>query len=285
MNGFEAVVLSVQQGITEFLPVSSSGHLVLAERLFEGPDFNGEANVGFDIIVHVGTLVSILIVFRHRIAELVRYALGEGWNAMARVGWRGAWLNDGRGRLIVAVLVATAATGVIGLGGKRFFESMFGEPARVGWALCITAVLLGATFLRRTAPPEADDRPTAFDLPLWKALVIGVAQGFAVAPGISRSGSTIAVALLLGMARPLAGEFSLLLAIPAIMAAAVVELRHLPGGSLGLSPAVAALSLVLATVTGLLFVKLLLRFVRGGHIGWFSLYCLAVGIWAIWQFS
>lgn len=284
MNGFEAVTLSVLQGVTEFLPVSSSGHLVLAERLFEGADFNGKANVGFDIVVHVGTLLAILFVFRQRIVELVRYAVGKGWRTMAKAGWRQAWLDDGRGRLIVAVLVATAATGVIGLGGKRYFEDLFGQPDRVGWALCITAALLAATFLRRNSP-EANDRPTAFDLPLWKALVIGVVQGFAVAPGISRSGSTIAVALLLGMARPLAVEFSLLLAIPAIMAAAVVELRHLPQGGSELSPALGALSLVLAAVTGLLFVKLLLRFVRGGHIGWFSFYCLAVGVWAIWQFS
>jgi len=282
MTSLQALLLSLLQGATEFLPVSSSAHLVLAQRLFH---LKGN-NLAFDVLVHVGTMLSILLVFRTRLLDLVAFALAEGWRMTAREGVKKAWTVDPRGRMIVAILLATIPTGAIALVAKDFFEGLFMAPDKIGWALCITGMLLASTVLRRPHPDDRPGRPaTAEDppFPLWAAFAIGIMQGIAVAPGISRSGSTIAVALLLGLRRKQAWEFSFLISIPAILGALILETKDLTTGA-SVSLPTGILSLVTACVVGWVCLKVLQRVVRGGQFPFFSLYCFAVGIWAILWF-
>ena len=284
MTPFHAFLLSVLQGATEFLPVSSSGHLVIAEKLLERREVPGQDNILFDVLVHVGTLLSILFVFRQQLLDLIRYFFVEARSRFVQGGVKAAWLEDSRGRLIVAIVFASAPTGVIGLLGKKRFEALFSNPYSVGWALCITAALLAATLFVKPRNGANLDNVSEDSLSLWKAFLIGIMQGLAITPGISRSGSTIAAALLLGLDRRIAGEFSLLIAIPAILGAALMELRKFSMADANLSLSVAILSVAVSAAAGYVFLRLLLRFVRGGQFGYFSIYCLAVGIWAICWF-
>jgi len=326
MTLLESFLLSFLQGATEFLPISSSGHLVLAAQLAEERGFgsvaSGAENLQFAILVHVGTLLAIGFVFRDTLLQLARYLLGEGWRRTRNEGFAAAWLADPRGRLISAVILATVPTGLIGFLGKDYFEALFSRPDRVGWALCVTAFLLALTFFRsggrengvpdagpalspgaerkanRAEPRRgaaAGARLPGYPFPLWISVAVGVAQGLAITPGVSRSGATISVALLLGMSRRAAGEFSFLIAVPAILGALLLQvLDVLEGGAAGaagapsagasLSLSAGALAFVVSCLSGYVFLRLLLRFLRGGQFSYFSVYCLAVGLWAIWRF-
>ncbi|NQU43097.1 undecaprenyl-diphosphate phosphatase [bacterium] len=284
MTLFSAIILSLIQGATEFLPVSSSGHLVLAEAMLED-GLPAEENLVFAILVHLGTLLAVLFVFRANLIRLIRYLFSESWTLTQTHSLRHAWLVDPRGRMILAVLLATFVTAAIGILGKDFFEGLFQKPERVGFALLVTAALLASTLLIRRKPQEADlAQNHEISFPFWIALAIGIIQGLAIIPGISRSGSTIAVAILLGLNRRAAGEFSFLIFIPAILGALVFEARDFDGQISGLAPSIGILAFLLAALSGYVFLRLLLRFVRGGQFGYFSIYCLIVGVWAIMKF-
>ncbi len=284
MTYLQAFLLSLLQGATEFLPVSSSGHLVIAQERF---NIQGSENITFEIIVHVGTLLAIFIFFRSKIARLARFLLSEGWSLTRREGMRSAWLVDPRGRIITAVVLASIPTAVIGLLAKDFFENLYGMPEKVKWTgycLCVTALLLASTYRRgKSQPGQELPNDTDLPFPLWIAPCVGLVQAMAIAPGISRSGSTIAVALLLGMSRPAAGEFSFLIAIPAILGATILKAPDILDSSQGLPPGLILFALAASAVSGYLFLRVLLGFVRKGVLAYFSLYCLALGLWAIFS--
>jgi undecaprenyl-diphosphatase len=286
MNWLEAIFLSLLQGATEFLPVSSSGHEVIAQALLYG-DEGHEEPVLYTLLVHVGTLISILWVFHKSLWELLRYGLVDIWSEARRTGWINAVNRNPKGRMIACIVLACVPTAIIGFVFKDRLEALFTNPQAVGYALCFTAVLLGSTYFRKPKALDAQvaDSPVPpFDLPYWKALVVGVIQGMALIPGISRSGSTIAVALLLGMNRRLAGEFSFLIAVPAIFGAMLLMAKDFDPATSNITPGIGLLSLIVAALSGYVFLRLLLRFVRGGQFSWFALYCLAVGVWAIFYF-
>ncbi len=250
MSPLEAALLGVVQGLTEFLPVSSSGHLVIAETLLGRP---GEG-VLFEISVHVGTLVAILVFYRQRIVEL---ALG----LLRRE--REAWIHTAK--LVLATLPAAA----VGLGAKGFVETLFASPRVTGLALLATGLLLLTT---RRSLPRAHAPVPSFAQALW----IGCAQALAITPGISRSGATVATALLLGVAPLAATEFSFLMAVAAIAGAAALALPDAAVADAGLLAAcgVGATSAALSGLGALwLFVRLLER--RRFQV--FAYYCLAAG--------
>ena len=234
MSDLEAIFLGLVQGLTEFLPVSSSGHLVIVQTLL---GVNQEGLL-FEIVVHVATLVSVLVFYRRRVASLLVGVLkGRGQDLRYA------------GKLVVATLPAVIAVLLFG----DFFEAQFDSPRVAGWFLLATGGILWTT--RRTAP--AADRPE----PSWAAaLLIGCAQALAIFPGISRSGATVSAALALGIAPTAAAEFSFMMSVVAISGAAV---RSLP--ELGAVPTEAVPALILAGVTSLvsgvaaiwLFVRLL----------------------------
>lgn len=263
LNSLQAALLGLVQGITEFLPVSSSGHLVLSQKLLG----LHEPELLFDVAVHVGTLFAVLMVFRADIYAMLR----------------GLWANDpearqGR-RLLMLVVAGSIPTALMGLIFKDTFESLFASVSAVGVALLVTGLLLMAT---RYAPQAA----RGLEQTGWgRAVLIGIAQGLAITPGVSRSGTTIAAGLLLGMERELAARFSFVLSIPAILGALALQIKDLsPQSQTPLSPLL--VGAVVAALTGYAALKLLIKLVKGGRLHWFAYYCWALGIaalgWSVW---
>ncbi len=263
MELWQAAALGVVQGLTEFLPVSSSGHLVLGQRLlgFQEPALM------FDIAVHVGTLVAVFFVFWRDLWGILRGLF--------------VWSDDpGRqGRLLLWLVVAgSVPTAVIGLLFKDFFESMFSSLFTVGIALLITGWLLLATALVRRPGRPLERMGTP------RALVVGLVQGLAITPGISRSGSTIATALLLGVERKVAAHYSFVLSIPAILGALVLQV-HDAGAPSAAQVAPMIMGFITAAVSGYLALRTLLKIVQAGAFHWFAPYCFVVGILAlVWNF-
>ena len=249
--------LGALQGLTEFLPVSSSGHLTIAQALLGFA--NPEENLALDLTLHVGTLLAIFWYFR---ADLLPYLQPSGWR------------DPNRRQLAILIVAASVPTAAIGLGFKDLFEQAFGSPRLVCLALGVTgALLLAAERLARAPTHE-----TAEAAPLWKAFLIGIAQGIAVTPGISRSGATIATGLLLGLPGSEAARFSFLISIPAVGGAALLHARKLlkPDGIPGdLSGSGLLLGFVASAVTGLLALHLLHAIVRRQRLSWFSWYLFA----------
>jgi len=282
MSLWEAFILSLVQGITEFLPISSSGHLVIVASLWDNGLSESGENLTFVLLAHLGTLIAICWIFRSSILDLLHYAGSGSLRIVSDKGWREAWLVNPKGRMIIAILISTAITGSIGLLLDDFFEALYSHPDLVGFALCFTALLLIATLFRRDTRAEQSSLNTVgFPYPFWIAIAIALAQSLAIVPGISRSGSTIALALLLNMRRSDAGEFSFLIALPVILGASLVKFSHVSPDSSSLGLGLSVLTLVVSAMSGLLSLKVLLRFIRGGQLAWFGLYCMVVGVWAI----
>lgn len=270
MNWIEAVWLGVVQGLTEFLPVSSSGHLVLFQHLFG----LFEPELLFDICVHAGTLAAVLIVFYRDILEMFK-TLAHLPALTRKAGGIGAlFSNHPECRLMVMIFIGCIPTAVLGIVFAKMAEELFGTIWMVGVALLITG-----TFLWFTQRRKAAGRPIK-EMRLKDAFMIGLVQGMAIVPGISRSGATISAALYLGVDRELAGRFSFLLAIPAILGALVLGLDSaafetaLPAGTI-LSGSLAA------AVVGYLALVVLLKIVKKGQLHRFAPYCWVVGATAL----
>lgn len=270
MNWIEAVALGVVQGLTEFLPVSSSGHLVLFQHLF-GLD---EPELLFDICVHVGTLLAVLVVFYRDILDLLSTLVRLPKLALAAGGVRSLFVNHSEFRLMVMIVLGCVPTAVLGILFAKIAEQLFGTIWLVGIALLTTG-----TFLWFTQRQKHGGRPVR-KMQLKDALLIGLVQGLAIIPGISRSGATISTALYLGVDRELAGRFSFLLAIPAILGALVLGLDSeafhttLPAGTILLGSLAAA-------VVGYIALVVLLKMVKKGQLHRFAPYCWLVGIMAV----
>lgn len=260
-----AVVLGVVQGATEFLPVSSSGHLVLLENLFHFDPETPEMLL-FDLIIHVGTLAAIFIVFRKSIAALVANLLA--WRKYGRTPLEVYRRSPSVHLLVLAVLV-TGITGTIGLMLEKYFSAARGELAVVAVMWLITGTLLLITDRRKKA------KLGLRQFGVMAAIVVALAQAVAIMPGISRSGATICAAILIGLRRRWAVEFSFLIAIPAILGATAVEsLKHFAQISSGGPPIGAAVTgAAAAALTGVLALKLLIRTSRTANLKYFAFYC------------
>jgi len=245
------------QGATEFLPVSSSGHLVLASSLL---GFS-EQGIVFDVLLHLGTLVSVLIVFRKDLLAMLQ-APFQWLNGAADEQQRTYLLWD------LYVVVATIPEVFIGLTYKDQIEKLFTSVTLVCFMLILTGLMM--IFSRRV--PERGVKVNGI-----RAFLIGCGQAFAIIPGISRSGTTIFIGMLLGINRQTAARFSFIMSIPAILGAAVLNLGevidHPPGSDQLL---LMALGTVAAAVTGYLAIILLLDVIRKNRLPWFGYYCLTV---------
>lgn len=261
MTTLQAILLGVLQGATEFLPVSSSGHLVVTKELFGV----SEVPVLFDVLLHVATLVAVVIVLRGQVAAFLA--------AMYR--WLKRTVRDEDRmylRLVPIILVTTALTGAIGIGLDATFDIR--NPRYTSGLFLVTGLLLVLTRWSRGVR-------TLGEIGWRDAAILGVAQGFGVLPGISRSGITISTALYSGVDRKTAGEYSFLLSIPAILGALVLTMRDL--GELGthVAPIPLLAGCVTAAVVGYLALTVLLRIVQAGRISLFALYLVPLGIWGI----
>ena len=267
---WQALLLGAVQGLTEFLPISSSAHLALSQRLM-ALEADSAAMLLFDAFVHIGTVLSIGIVFFHPELEFLRRLRRElepSWNR-ARYGWR----------IIGFTAAASVPTGVIGLLFKKKFEGAFDNPRSMGLHLCVTGGLLFALmFVPR-------GRRGWKQIHWWEAGLVGVVQGLAIFPGISRSGSTICTASYCGWRRKWAAHFSFLIAMPAILGGTVIKLKdtlELPAAELQAIPwGAIVVGALVSTVVGVLALKLLLSAVRRAKLHYFAPYCVAVGLWAM----
>lgn len=267
MNLLEAIILGIVQGLTEFLPVSSSGHLVLLQHLFGLK----EAELVFDVSVHIGTIAAVFIFLRREIAAI----LESLWNTGAlwikgRINGPIAWQLP-EIRMALLVVVGSIPTGILGLAFHNIAETLFSTVLIVSIDLMITGLLLALTrFVGKWG--RRADRMTIRD-----GLIIGLVQGIAIMPGISRSGSTISAAVFLGIEQETATRFSFLLSIPAVVGAALLSLKHLPQVSSEHLGLIAAGTMSSALV-GYASLGFLVKIARKGNLHFFAPYCLLVGI-------
>lgn len=252
MTAGDAALLGIVQGVTEFLPISSSGHLVIAQ------DLMGVSSAGilFEVVVHLGTLASILVVFREDIGRLLRHRSSRESKKM-----------------FVHLLIGTIPIALAGVLFKSQIEMTFNNLHLVGSAFLATGIMLILTYF--TASRSEGTTPK-------KSVFIGLSQALALIPGISRSGATISTGLFLGIDAKEAARFSFLLAIPALFGSGVYMMREfvsLGAGSEGAG--VLAAGFVSSFIVGLVSLKFLLRVLVRGRFHWFGIYCLAVGIMSI----
>jgi len=268
IDWLEALVLGVVQGATEYLPVSSSGHLVIFQHLFGLT----EPALLFDIVLHVATLLVVLWFYRRDIADL----MGQSLAAIGDLARGGAWSEVQTKypgfRLAVLIVVGTIPTALIGVTFQDTFEALFGSLRTVGVMLWVTGLILLATRLATRSERGIGDMR-------WvDALLIGIVQGLAITPGISRSGSTIAVALLLGIQKETAARYSFLLSVPSIVGALLLKIGD-AGGSVGLTATI--LGFAAALLTGYFCLAFLVRIVKKGKLAWFAPYCFLAGLLAV----
>ncbi|MBN2180839.1 MAG: phosphatidylglycerophosphatase A [Sedimentisphaerales bacterium] len=265
----QAVILGIVQGATEFLPVSSSGHLVLFENLFKF-DPETPAMLLFDLCVHVGTVAAIFIVFRKSISNFVKNLLSSGkyGKNLTEIYQRSPSVH-----ILVLAILATAVTGVPGILLEKYFSAARGNLKVVAFMWLITGTLLLITDRRKKT------RMGLRRFGAVAAIIVGLAQLTAIMPGISRSGATICAAILIGLHRRWAVEFSFLLAIPAILVATLVQaIRDFSEISSGSLPVVSVLAgTIAAAVTGIFALKLLIRASRSANLKYFAFYCYILG--------
>ncbi|MGH9035683.1 MAG: undecaprenyl-diphosphate phosphatase [Acidimicrobiia bacterium] len=249
---FEEILLGLLQGLTEFLPISSSGHLVVVPAVL-GWD---EPSLTFDVLLHLGTLAAVVIYFRHELIGLVLGILGRGPDpAAAR-------------RMALYLAIGTVPAVVAGLVLGDFFERLFESPYTTCAELVATAFLL-------LAMERVGDKAQRRQLDTGVATGVGVAQAVAIFPGISRSGATIGAGLVMGLSREEATRFSFLLSIPAIAGAGVLSLADVAGGGLEVTSGVVA-GVIVSGVAGYLSIGALLRFVRTHSLAVFAVYLLVM---------
>lgn len=266
MTILEAVVLGVIQGITEFLPVSSSGHLALMQH------FLGlrEPHVFFDVMLHLGTLGAVIIVYKQSIRELAGASLSA--IASSQFYRRPIFTINGSTdlKLIWFILIGSVPTGVIAIAFKQQLEALFVKPTIVAVMLMTTGVILQLPRLRRSTVQE-DCR-----LRFWHSPLIGIAQGLAITPGISRSGATISMALLLGISAKKAARFSFLLSIPAILGAVLLKIKDV--ASISVDTTAVVVGTLTSFLVGYIALRVLLSVLDRGKFSGFSYYCFALGI-------
>jgi undecaprenyl-diphosphatase len=258
-ESLSAALLGIVQGLTEFLPVSSSGHLVLFEHYLP---IQGDP-VAFDLVLHLGTLLPVLLVYRQDLLGIVRDLAGGEEPLMSRPGVR----------LLLLMVAGTIPTGLIGVLFKDTFESLFSAQLYVGIAFAVTGLVL---WLTRYIPTGTETEQT---LSWWKGVLVGIVQGLAITPGISRSGSTIAAGMLLGIERESAARLSFLLSIPAILGAFILKSRDLESWDVSIMPM--AVGFIAAALSGYLALRVLLLIVKKGDFSWFALYLWPLSIFAI----
>ncbi len=258
MDSLQAFLLGLVQGLTEYLPISSSGHLILASHLFGVEDSD---NLAFTILVHVATVLSTVVILRREIAwiitDLLKFQMNEGT------------------RYALCILISMIPIGIVGVFFKDVVEDIFGSGLLiVGLMLLLTAILLTFTHFARPRQKEKIGLPQAF--------VIGLAQACAVMPGLSRSGSTIAIGLLLGCRKEQMAQFSFLMVIPPILGEALLDgIKLIRGGVEAIATSIPTSSMIIgflsAFVFGCLACKFMIGVVRRGKLIYFAAYCFIVG--------
>lgn len=257
MDWFEALILGLIQGLTEYLPVSSSGHLAIGSALF---GIQGEDNLAFTIVVHVATVFSTLVVLWKEIEWIFRGLF--------------KWKMNEETRYIINILISMIPVGIVGVFFKEEVEMIFGSGLFiVGCCLLLTALLLSFSYYYK---PKQKDRISMKD-----AFIIGLAQACAVLPGLSRSGSTIATGLLLGDNKAKLAQFSFLMVMPPILGEALLDgVKMIKGESVAgdISGFSLLIGFLAAFISGCLACKWMINIVKKGKLIYFAIYCAIAGI-------
>lgn len=270
MNIIQAIILGIVQGATEFIPVSSSAHLVLVPWALGWPN----PGLLFDTLLHWGTLAAVITYFWRDWLAVIRGFCGSltahgPWSAAA-----GGRLADPNSRLAWAIILGSIPAVIVGFFFNDFIESLFASATAVGVFLLVTALILTVSerLGRRTRPLSALNLPDG--------LAVGLAQAVAILPGISRSGATIAAGLGRGLTREAAARYSFLLATPVILGAGVLQLFELTQGTETMTTSLAAVlaGTLAAAVVGYLCIRFLLNYLRRGKLYPFAIYCAVVGL-------
>ena len=263
MNWLQALILGIIQGLTEYLPVSSSGHLAIGQALFGLAD--GESNLTFTVVLHIATVLSTVVILWSEIVWIFRDLFKWKW-------------NEGT-RYVVNILISMIPVAIVGLFFKDKIEAVFGSGLLiVGIMLLVTAALLAFSYFAKPRQKENISPVHAF--------VIGIAQACAVMPGLSRSGSTIATGLLLGNKKEKLAQFSFLMVIPPVLGEALLDVKDMFEVGVseamgGISPLALVVGFLAAFITGCFACKWMVNLVKKGKLVWFAVYCAIVGIVAI----
>ena len=275
MEWWQAILLGIVQGLTEFLPVSSSGHLMICKDLL---GIEGEGFLDFTVTVHFATVLSTIVVFWKVILDLLK-------------GLFKFKMND-ETDYILKIIVSMVPVAVVGLFFKDKVEALFGNSlVTVAICLIITALLLFvsdnfAAWKRASLKAENEDRvadkPVRNGLTYWQALVVGLGQAFAVAPGLSRSGTTIATGLVFGVKREAIAQFSFLMVLVPIIGEQFLDLLKGLSGEAAIASGIGTLPLILgflsAFLLGLFACKAMIAIVKKARLTWFAIYCLVISL-------
>ena len=277
MDWLQALIMGIFQGLTEYLPVSSSGHLALAAELLsvEDPD----KIMTFTIAVHVATVLSTLVILWKEVTWIFKGLFKTG-NSIVPSSYGIRSLNEEQNYALL-IIVSMIPVGIVGLCFKDQVEAYFSSLMVVGVCLCITALLLSFSFF---AKPRTKEHISYVD-----AFIIGIAQACAVLPGLSRSGSTIGTGLILGNKKENLAQFSFLMVIPPILGQALLDVKDMieegvETAMAGISVSALVVGFVAAFITGCLACKWMINIVKKGKLIYFAIYCAIVGVATIiWQ--
>ncbi|WDV47785.1 undecaprenyl-diphosphatase UppP [Clostridiaceae bacterium M8S5] len=263
MTVLQAILLGVCQGISEFLPISSSGHLVLLQSLFNIT----EGSVLFTVMLHFGSLASILIFYHKDVLKLI----AEFFKMIGELlTGKGLNLDNPYRKLDILLIVGSVPTAIMGVLFKDFFESLYSSVFSVGIALIITGCILMIS--EKMATGKKDIKQFRY----IDAVIIGTLQGFAITPGISRSGSTIVGGLLLGLNKELATKFSFFLALPSIFGATILKVGDAVAKGIAIDIPI-IVGTIVSTVVGLFAIKFLITLLKKGKLYYFSYYLWIIG--------
>ena len=271
MDWLDALIMGLIQGLAEYLPISSSGHLEIAHQLL-GLDTSGADSLQFDVVLHVATVLSTIVILWHEFRDL----------CVSFFTWR----RDDNFRLVWKLIISCIPVGIVGVVFKSQIEELFGGKLLiVGICLCATAALLAFAYFFRTRPliaAKGDNSAEAGrDITFLDAFIIGCAQAIAVLPGLSRSGTTIATGIIIGNKRAQLARFSFLMVIIPIAGQALLDvvkgIAHPAAQEMAIGWLPLIVGFVTAFVVGCLACKWMIEIVKRGKLVWFALYCLAVG--------
>lgn len=266
MSWWEALLLGILQGLTEYLPVSSSGHLTIISSLF---GLSGEENLTFTVMLHVATVLSTLVILWKEIVWIFK-------DLFSKQSWKSyADLNLGT-QYAINIIISMIPVGIVGFCFKDKVEAIFGSGLTiVGSMLLVTALLLAFSYFAKPRQKE--------NISGWHAFIIGIAQAVAVLPGLSRSGSTIATGLLLGNKKEKLAQFSFLMVIPPILGEALLDVIDIAQVGFqqamnGIPISAVVIGFLSAFVVGCLACKWMINIVKKGKLIWFAIYCAVVGL-------
>lgn len=260
MNWWQSILLGLIQGLTEFLPVSSSGHLAIGREIL---GVQASEDIMFEVVVHAATVLATIVVFRKQIWKLLCGLFKFRYNDETDY--------------IFKIAVSMIPVFIVGVFFKDAVEEMFGNLMVVGVALLVTACLLFFSD-RVSARPIAKETDARNGISYWQAFVVGLGQAFAVIPGLSRSGTTISTGLICGVKREVVAQFSFLMVLVPILGEAFLDIvgGEMAASSVGTLPLV--LGFISAFISGLFACKVMIALVKKAQLKWFALWCAAVGI-------